>query len=430
MDKNEPTQEHGLFWLQDDDHKKLWGTLYVNEINEARLETFGSLLEPRGENPHTIIGRIKGGQESVTLIDCFPTNTRDFGMIWESEDWSHQTCLVNKVIEGIAFEDEEEIAFEQATLHISTLTKFVNPKLVKLDFGEADKKPFRVNISIQDRADEIASVNYRGNETRISIGFRPKEEWRLHGVITRYLVEDDCLLTIERSDGSKMPLESSLSVVGAVLNLLSICCNETPIITNFNVRHEKGDRFPAQVFVRMRGYNMERRETFPYPALSLEDLGGINGVKRWLEVTEIYGAAVELLTSSWYNDGGYSEDKLSRMHTAVESLLSRQKGRSRAKMTDRELAKFLEEAIPGFANITGCSADSWAKIVKDIRDQKISHSDPSSTVVTSGLTMLVMTNILYAAGASFLLKEMGLGEDQIAKYIEGCYQSLPLRERR
>ena len=41
------------------------------------------------------------------------------------------------------------------------------------------------------------------------------------------------------------------------------------------------------------------------------------------------------------------------MHTAVEGLLSRQKGRNKAKMTDRELAKFVEKAIPGFTDITG-----------------------------------------------------------------------------
>ena len=284
--------------------EKLWGTLYINETNEVMLETFGSLLEPRAEGPQTIIGRIKGGQEPVTLMDCFPTNTRDFGMISEGEDWSHQTCLVNKVIEGKAFEDEEEIAFEQATLSISTLTKFVNPNLVKLDYSGDDKKPFRVNISIQDRADETTSVRFRGDETRISIGFIPKENWGHHGVITRYLVEDDCVLTIERANGGKMPLESILSVVGAVKNLLTICCNETPTVTSFSVQYEKSDQRPAQVFVRMRGYNTEMEEPFPYPALSFGDLGGMNGVKRWLEVTEIYGAAVELLMTNWYNDRG------------------------------------------------------------------------------------------------------------------------------
>ena len=42
--------------------------------------------------------------------------------------------------------------------------------------------------------------------------------------------------------------------------------------------------------------------------------------------------------------------------------------------------------------------------------------------------MRVMANVLYVAGASFLLGEMGLGEIQIQKYIHGCYQSLQLNE--
>ena len=42
--------------------------------------------------------------------------------------------------------------------------------------------------------------------------------------------------------------------------------------------------------------------------------------------------------------------------------------------------------------------------------------------------MHMMTNALYIAGASFLLREMGMGESQIGKYILGCRQSLLLRE--
>ena len=40
--------------------------------------------------------------------------------------------------------------------------------------------------------------------------------------------------------------------------------------------------------------------------------------------------------------------------------------------------------------------------------------------------MHVMTNVLYIAGASFLLREMGIRENQIEKYIEKCSQSLLL----
>ena len=123
MNDVELLSEHGLFWLPEDDKKKVWGTLRVNEVSEASLETFGALISNWGEGLHKIVGQIRGGTESVTLIDCFPINTGFSGRKWDGEDWSHQTCWVNKVIEGIEFEEGEEIAFEQTIVEISSLTK-------------------------------------------------------------------------------------------------------------------------------------------------------------------------------------------------------------------------------------------------------------------------------------------------------------------
>ena len=430
MDDNEPITEHGLFWLRDNEQRKLWGTLYVSEVNESRLETFGSLIEREEETLHTIVGQIRSGQEWVTLIDCFPTHTQNWWPIREGEtDWSRQTYLVNKVVEGIGFEKGEEIAFEQATLSISTLPKWANPNIVKLDYAKGKIKPNRVNISIEDRADESTRVSFRGEELKVSLRFLPKRESERHGVITRFLVEDHCYLIIERPDGSKMSLESILSVAGAMLDLLSICCNETPTVTSFRVHLDKGEPPPAKVYVTMKGHDAERKKSRPYPALGLKDLGGMGGVARWIEVTERYGEAVALLTSNWYNDKAYNEDKLSRMYVAVEGLLSRKENRNIAKMKAAELAKFLGEAIPGFSSITNKPPEEWAEKVKEIRDQKISHSDPTSTVVNDGRTMHVMTNVLYTAGASFLLREMGMGEKQVEEYIERCSQSLLLSEQ-
>ena len=430
MDNNGPITEHGLFWLRDNEQRKLWGTLYINEVNESKLETFGSLIEPRGETSDTIVGQIGSGREWVTLIDCFPTNTENWLPLRDGQtDWSRQTCLVNKVVEGIGFEKGEEIAFEQATLNISTLSRWANPNLVKLDFAEDKTRPIRVNISIEERADETTIMGFKGEDVKISVGFQPKQEWRRRGVITRYLVEDHCHLTIERADGSKMPLESILSVTGAMLDLLSICCNETPTVTSFSVHQERSEPRPAKVYVRMRGYDAEGKEGYPYPALSLKDLGGMSGVARWIEVRQRYGAAVALLTSNWYNKKAYNEDQFSRMYVAVESLLSRKENRNRAKMTTTELARFVGKAIPGFSSFINRSSEKWAAEVKGIRDKKISHSDPTRTVITDGRTMHIMTNVLYAAGASFLLREMGMGENQIEKYIHGCYQSLLLSEQ-
>ena len=430
MDNNEPITEHGLFWLLDNEQRKLWGTLYINDVNRSTLETFGSLIDPIQGDSHTIVGQIRSGQEWVTLIDCFPTNTRNWGWSGEGQlDWSRQTCVVNGVVEGVGFEKGEEIAFEQATLSISSLPKWANPNIVKLNYAKGTARYIRVNISIEDRADETTRVSFLGEEVQVSVRFRPKEESRKWGVITKYLVEDHCTLIMERPDGSKMTLKNILSVTKAIQDLLSICCNETPIVTSFGVHLEKGASHPAKIHARMRGNDAERREGHPYPALGLGDLGGMGGVAQWFEVTGKYGSAVTFLTSNWYNQKAYSEDNLSRMYTAVEGLLTRKLNRPKAKMTAAELANFVEEAIPGFSSLTNRPSKKWAEEVKDIRDKEISHSDPTSTVAKDGRLMHVMTNVLYIAGASFLLREMGMDENQVKKYIYGCSQTLLLNEQ-
>ena len=434
MNNREAITEHGLFWRQDNDQKKLWGTLRIDETNEASLETFGSLIEreEREKRSHSnIIGQIKGGQGWVTLINCFPIKTQNALTARDGKiDWSHQTCFVNQVVQGIPFEKGAEIAFKEAILDISSLSKWVDPRLVELDLTGGPSTPYRMTVSVKDRANETVTLSFKGEEIRVSIRFSPRGESSRKGVISSYSVEDHCLQVIEKSDGSRMPLEIILSVAGAILDLLTICCNETPDVNSFSAQYEKGKLQPTtKVFVRMRGYNVEKKEGFPYPDPNFYDIGGAEGIAKWLGVTERYGATVSLLTSNWFNDRAYNEDKLSRMYTAVEGLISRRKERKKAKMTDKELAEFVDEMVPGFSNLTSCSAEDWAKKVKEIRDQKIGHSDPSSTIVTNGRAMIMMTNVLYLAGASFLLREIGMEEQHIGKYVQTCGQSLPLSDR-
>ena len=72
MNDKEILSEHGRFWLSENDERK-----------------------------RRIIGVINGGQEYVTLADCFPVSTRFIGEEWDGIDWSHQTLLANQAIRGI-----------------------------------------------------------------------------------------------------------------------------------------------------------------------------------------------------------------------------------------------------------------------------------------------------------------------------------------
>ena len=330
MNDKDAILEHGLFWLSENDERKLWGTLRISEANEVRLETFGSLISERADRTQRIIGLISGGQEYVTLVGCFPIQTQFSDRKWDGNDWSHQTCLANQALKGIAFEEREEIAFEEAILHISTLAKWVNPNIVELEFAGDSTRPLRVNVSITEKGDETTTATFQGEEIKVSIVFRPTEGWETHGQITKYSVEDSCFLAIERADGSKMPLKNILSTTGAMLNLLSIGCNETPSVSGLSVYYKKQEEPPVRVFVRMRGHDVEVRGKYPFPAIGLKELGGVEGIARWLKVTERYGATIGLLTSNWFDGGTYSEDRFARTYTAVEGLVSRKKARNRA----------------------------------------------------------------------------------------------------
>ena len=435
MTDKELLSEHGLFWLSQNDERKLWGTLRINEINEARLETFGSLITEMDDGLHRVIGQIRGGTDFVTLVDCFPTsthlrfgigknnrNTQDPGAGRDGEDWSHQTCVVNYVIDGVKFDEDEEIAFERTTAEITNLPKWVRPNLFEFTYPEGRWKG--VTVTKKERSDETTRVCFEGKDIEVTIRFFPKENWGNNGSIRRYSIEDHCTLILGRAGGSKMPLNEALSVIVTIQDLLSICCNETSAVTNLWVEYEKGDLSPLKAHMPMRRNTTERKEKSTPPTLNFEDIGGMNGVAKWLEITEEYGLAAKLLTSNWYNDEAYNEDKLSRMYTAVEGMLSRKKNRSRASMSTDELAEFVGDAISAFESITKQRAKEWAEKTKEIRDQRLSHADPSSKLTPDGRVMLMMTSVLYAAGTSFLFKEMGLGKDQIEKHIRGRRRSM------
>ena len=175
MNEREEITEYGLFWRQDNDQKKLWGTLRISETNEAKLETFGSLSDIGEHSQINIIGQIKGGFGWATLINCFPVNTQNPFPVRDGEiDWSRQTLHVNQVVDGIAFGKDEEIAFEEATLDISTLSKWVDPCLVEAHLAKGDISPFKTDLSVRERKDETTILNFRGESIRVSIRFVPK----------------------------------------------------------------------------------------------------------------------------------------------------------------------------------------------------------------------------------------------------------------
>ena len=263
--------EQGLFWLLKSDKKTVWGTLSIDEFNETTLETFGELIPESEDDLRTIVGQVKGGTESVTLIDCFSLNSKFPGIKSDGIDWNHQKIFVNRMLKGIQFEVGDDIAFQQAILDISSLSKWASPKVVEFTRSDDGKE---VTVSKNERPDETARVSFKGSEIEITARFLPKEYWGSENSIRRYSIEDHCKLIVESADKNKISLDEILSVTGVIEDILSICCNETPIVKNLVLRHEKGDLFPIEALVPFRQNKQDLREGSARPALNLNDVGG------------------------------------------------------------------------------------------------------------------------------------------------------------
>ena len=427
MTNNKSMTERGLFWVQGREQKKLWGTLNIGNANEMGLETFGSLIDFDVGGYHTILGQIASGQEMVTLIDCFASNWDLTSLLIHEEatDWSFQSYVVNGVVKGLAFEVGEEVAFERAVLDISTLAKWARPSLVKINPRGTDER-----VRVEDRADLVAEADLKEGGIRVVLRFIPNETWSQGMTMSRYSVEDHCFLIIQRTGGTKVLLKDLLSTEEAIRDLLAICCNEVPVVRSFSARHEKGDQSSATVFVRRRGSKNGKEEPPAFPALTLRDIGGIQGLGRWLEVREKYKVATARLVSEWYTETSYQEDRFHRMFVAVEGLLAVKENRDRAQISKADLARFVEEAIPDFQEITGRVPEDWASETKKVRDETISHLDPTSVVSPDGINLHIMSNVLYVAGAAFLLRETGLDISKVKQYVQKCKQKVMTLDKR
>ena len=428
MEANETISEHGLFWVQNHDEKKLWGTLRINEINEATLETFGSLIDSAQEHTRTIVGLVKGGQTPVTLLKCLPTRTQHaLGSLEDEPDWSHQTYRIHIVLEGIGLEGDEEPTFSEAVVNISTLPKWVNPNLVNVKFTRSPSGRPERELSIHEREDETLVKTFEGTDIKIAIRFIPTEGTDRRSRITKYSLEDDCFLVLQRADGGKLLLETITAVISRIQDLLTICCNEEAFLTSLYLEYEQDDWQHIKVFLRMKGYKSQQHRDEPFPALDFENIGQMEGIARWLEITEKYHPAAAVLTSHWYFDTAYIPDKLSRVYTALEGLNARKRNKTHAIISGKELGQFVDQAIPDFQKITNSSAEDWADKVKAVRDKAIAHLDPTDAPPADGPAFFRMANILYVAGACFLLREIGIEEPEIRTYIDRCRQSGLLR---
>ena len=104
---------------------------------------------------------------------------------------------------------------------------------------------------------------------------------------------------------------------------------------------------------------------------TFRDLGGIEGVAKWLEVASRYRIAVGALVGNLYAPSPYPTSRFFNACTAAETFRRIQLGKQRLNLA-RELGVLAQLAGDAFKDSVG-DVDKWVKLVVSIRVNSVVH---------------------------------------------------------
>ncbi|MGI8702494.1 MAG: hypothetical protein ACR2JU_15070 [Nocardioidaceae bacterium] len=109
---------------------------------------------------------------------------------------------------------------------------------------------------------------------------------------------------------------------------------------------------------------------------TLADLGGIEGVERWLGVAEKYRTELGRVMATRYSPAMFLEDRIMNVCAALNSFDRVRGGTGKWFKFVKHIKDCVDLAGQPFRDLIVNSPDSWAADVKDTRDDLAHHREP------------------------------------------------------
>ena len=141
------------------------------------------------------------------------------------------------------------------------------------------------------------------------------------------------------------------------------------------------------------------------------DLGGLNGIGRWLTISREFRPAVAALWTHWYAPHWYHDLQFFNMVAAAEAIERIQQNKQTFKLK-QALKKLADQAGLPFLSVIG-HPDRWAESVVRTRDNHVVHfglrGDPE------GEALYWLTRSVYILVVLCLLRKCGVTEDNLPR---------------
>ena len=400
----EQTTLDGHFWHADSPEHQVAGTLHFGGADSAELSLIGS-LDPSGFLGNStgdvirIIGEAQG--KVLTLDSCFLVSHKLYG----GTDL-HERYYVGSILSGARFSAYDSLEFVAANLSIQHLDEWCGRSYIGNDGTYSSKGEGAITYT---RPPSSSIRTYFG-ELELRCNFT------LHSDRFKQSVEQTYDFTIRLDEAQ--PLREVMQLGSALQDLLTICADTTAAITRFSLRHSEVKREspsgdikhrPIELHVQHRGNHAlsdNTRILYPRMLATFDQLGGIDGVGRWLACALKYEGVLSALLSHHYIPMMYTDNRFGNVVTAAEALTRIRCGKQNINLRPALKSLALEAGEPFRAIVQ--DVNSWTKRIVTTRTNNVVHRGLHENEAPD---LYALSESVYFLVVMCLLRECGVDID-------------------
>lgn len=426
----------GVFHSVADPDREIAGRLTFNPVEGGRLRLIGHSFDimPIGLGISEAV-RFNGTttSDSYTLDGCYPTaNSYRFDRLPDV------VFYVPLIVSTLLFEKDEPLDFSSIQVSLRHLEPWIMSKRIShASFSSAgsDQQDDSLGYSsVSAQHPPVDSSQLDGGELSLCFAYDI-----LGDEFTSMTLSQRAI--VEFVPTRPLDLHELLEVTGPIQQILTIAADNPAVYTDIRFEHPDLANFReedptiddhAKLFTRMRGTGLGGDTAGVAPdkmLFSYADIGGIDGLVRWIRLAKRYRVVLNPLLGHKYQTASFVGNRLGDATGAADSFYLIRYGAEpgAAKSLRRRLVALAQRAGSTFCRIVG-NPEDWATHVKNARTE-IVHAGERDNPRYDDQAYGAFARSVYLVLVLCFLRELEVSEQVINRAIATRFQNLGARLR-
>jgi hypothetical protein len=383
----------GRWWLPEHADHRVFGTLTWDANDGGTLELEDELRPvvwldnvladgniqryraDRGETRQTypvILGRVE--ERAFTLLDSFRLTASEY-----DEEHRTEKVHVNRFLEGAWFGDPEDLQADRLVIDVRHLTAWVGHSGLKVEWPRLQETGPDVFAVVTATTVPTFVTEHSGMSVRLSQALSTTGD-HLH----RLGVEQQWVLRVHAT--APQPVQTALDVASNFQDLVSIAVGHTAQFDKVVMHHPdlpalslEGTplghaRHDVTYHARWSNRSAPREPVEPHAMyFTFDDLGGIDGVGRWLNVATEFRTELRRVMATRYREGMTLEDRIMNVSAALDSFDRHRRSTGKWVEYAKRIKQSVDLAGQPFLDLIVDDPDQWVKRVVSARDDLAHH---------------------------------------------------------